>query len=857
MVIREDAFTTMSLSVDYKQTDPKRANLMRGAFLSVLPYLGSRLAVLIPPASVLALFQSLPALAQGTGLDENIVNPTNVTAASITLGGVFFGLLASLLLLREKRHAAAALQEAQDEVTALRGQFGRVEALLAATGDVSLVWQRRGLESRPTLIGDLSLLDGAPTTKNRFLDFNSWCPEHVASRLEDAITNLRQNGENFAITCVPNHGGLFEAVGRPAAGQFVVRFHNVSEERLAFLEMEEAHNDLAAQVEAFKSLLNAFPHPAWLHDESGRLRFANTEFSKLSGANPDIKSELENLVPFKETDWSELLAARNQKQQFSSRFERSFKNKTCLFEVIDHFAGHMFAGIAFDVTNRIDLQNELQAAIKGHSQTLDQLPTPVAIFGSDQRLRYHNAAYRDLFGLDGSFLAMQPEDGAILDRLRAERKLPEQANFRDWRADVLETYTGRTPRELWWYLPNGNTLRIKADRHPSGGLTYIYENVTDRIDLESRVKSLSKVQRETLDSLTEGVAVFGADGRLRLSNPAFRTIWPLSNWTEEGTPHVRDVIAECRLRHDDRALWDGLLALATDFSEHREPLAGRVTRKDDVTLDYAIVPLPDGSVMVTFDNVTDKIAVEQMLTERNRALETADELKSAFIKLVSYELREPLTTIIGFAEMLTNGASGSLNERQTDYAEHIAGQSRILHVLIDNILDLATIDAGILELTITNVDANLVLDQAITVVSDRISAKGISLYKNIPQSLGTFEADEKRVSQILFNLLVHGIDRAPESGELHITALSAPEQFSVSVRDNGPAIAESQLARVFDRFVTEKPGTEQKGAGLGLALVKSFVELHDGRIEIESREGEGTTITCTFPKMATKAISAA
>lgn len=831
---------------------------MRGATPPLHPFVGWR--GIVSGFTVALLLPAGLAFAQGAEWsleNAHLIDPSSVTAFSITLGAVFFGLLASLLLMREKRAAAEAMAASNQLTGELRAKVSRTEALLAATGDVSLVWQRRAVETRPVLIGDLTLLDGAPATKNGFLDFASWCPDHVADRLNDAILNLRQNGESFAITCVPSGGGQFEAVGRTAAGQSVVRFHNVSEERLAFIEMEEAHSALRAEANALKSLLNSVPHPAWLHSASGALLFANRRYLDMAGAEDIDTARTGDLAPFRRSDWQSITKARTEKGVFSGRFEQSHQDKTFVFEAIDRLAGSLFAGLATDITDRIAAEKDLQSAVKNHGQTLDQLPTPVAIFGGDKRLRYHNSAYRELFGLDDAFLAMRPEDGAILDRLRAERKLPEQASFRDWRADVLATYSGKTPRELWWYLPNGKTLRIVADRHPGGGLTYIYENVTDRIDLETRVKSLLKVQRETLDSLTEGVAVFGVDGRLRLSNPAFRTIWPLKDWTEDGTPHVRDVIAECRLRHDDEALWGGLLAAATDFSEHREPLAGRLTRADDMTLDYAIVPLPDGSVMVTFDNVTDKIAVERMLTERNRALETADELKSAFIQLVSYELREPLTSIIGFAQVLKDGSIGALNERQSEYAGHIADQSDILHALIDNILDLATVDAGIIELSKTEVDAADAVDQAVTVVSERLAAKNLRLEKQVEGNLGTFPADKKRIVQILFNLLVHAIDATPDGGAVIVAASADAASLSLSVADSGPAIPRDRLQHVFDRFGATQPGSPQKGGGLGLAIVKSFVELHDGRIEIESLEGEGTTITCTFSKSSRKAISAA
>ena len=141
-----------------------------------------------------------------------------------------------------------------------------------------------------------------------------------------------------------------------------------------------------------------------------------------------------------------------------------------------------------------------------------------------------------------------PEDGAVLDALRAARKLPEQADYRVWRNKMLESYQSLEARESWWHLPDGRTLRVIANPHPQGGVTYIYENFTERLDLESRYNALTRVQGETLDNLSEAVAVFGSDGRLRLWNPAFGRIWKLEEEQLAELPHVNEaVLSACTL----------------------------------------------------------------------------------------------------------------------------------------------------------------------------------------------------------------------------------------------------------------------------------------------------------------------
>ena len=184
---------------------------------------------------------------------------------------------------------------------------------------------------------------------------------------------------------------------------------------------------------------------------------------------------------------------------------------------------------------RTDLQRQMDA----HVRTLDQLPTAVAIFDGSQNLIFSNAAYQRLWGLDAAFLASRPTDSEVLDRLRAARKLPEQADFRAWKADFLQGYRSVEQQEIWWHLPDRRTLRVVINPNPQGGVTYLFDDVSERFELASQVHSLTRVQSETLDTLKEGVAVFGSDGRLKLHNRAFAEMWNLAPEMTAAQPAYR------------------------------------------------------------------------------------------------------------------------------------------------------------------------------------------------------------------------------------------------------------------------------------------------------------------------------
>ena len=246
-------------------------------------------------------------------------------------------------------------------------------------------------------------------------------------------------------------------------------------------------------------------------------------------------------------------------------------------------------------------------------------------------------------------------------------------------------------------------MRVVASPNPQGGVTYLFDDVTERFALESQFNALTRVQGETLDALKEGVAVFGADGRLKLINPAFAALWRFDPDDAADRPHIDEIATLCAPLFDDRH-WAALRDVIVGLPEDAHRLRARIERKDGVVLDCAAMPLPDGATLLTFLDVTAGVNVERALKERNQALIGAEKLRNDFVHHVSYELRTPLTNIIGFTQLLADGGVGPLNPKQLEYAGYVTKSSAALLAIINDILDLATIDAGALELRLEDVD---------------------------------------------------------------------------------------------------------------------------------------------------------
>nr|WP_168192713.1 PAS domain-containing sensor histidine kinase [Undibacter mobilis] len=762
--------------------------------------------------------------------------------ATLTIIGglVGFSVLATIALARS-RYGHRRNTVSRDEAMTMQAEIDRLRQMLLSEPQVLVTWPAASDE--PEIIGDVSIV-GSSTP--RVLAFGTWLEPAAAQRLDDAVTRLRGDGRGFTMTLTTHAGRPLEAEGRALGGRAILRLRDVSGIESELVQVSTRHDRLSGDLQTLHAMLEALPAPVWARDATGRLTFANSAYARAVEARSAAEAVERELELLERTARGEIARMRADGAAFSKRMPAVVAGERRIFDVIDAPTASGSAGIAIDRTEAETMRTELTRMTDAHRRVLDQLATGVAIFNADRKLAFYNAAFRVLFDLDPAMLEQAPTDTAVLDTLRSARKLPEEQDFKQWKQQLYEAYRAVEPKEHMWHLPDNRTLRVVTTPNPEGGVTYLYDDVTERLDMRRRYEALIKVQSETLDHLGEAVAVFGSDGRVRLHNPAFQSMWKLTPEALDTHPHVESVTAWTQALHDDGAVWRALRNAVTGI-DNREAVAATIERRDGMMIDMATMPLPDGATLVTFQDVTDTVNVERALRERNEALVAADSIKIEFVHHVSYELRSPLTNIIGFANLLGDAAFGPLTVKQREYLGYITTSTNALLAIINNILDLATIDAGAMTLNLAQVDIRASMFEAAEGIQDRLIQDNIVLDIKAATGIGSFTADAKRLKQILFNLLSNAVGFSPPNTTVTLTASRSGDTVTFAVSDHGPGIEPERQDKVFDLFETDSNGSEHRGTGLGLSLVRSFVELHGGTVTIESTVGEGTTVTCVFP----------
>jgi signal transduction histidine kinase len=756
----------------------------------------------------------LPALAGEPAFDGGRL----IVLSALAAGAVALAIAASLWALAEQRGAQRLRRVLRTSGARTKAALGERDALLGAGRGALVVWGRDG--SQPFSYGGGGAL----------LESCLKGPEALA--LSRALDELANKGVTFQLAVQDAHGRKLVARGR-AVGS------------MAAIWLEEPVH--AAAATDFRAILDALPIPVWLRDKALALTWANHAFLDATGS-ADLEAARRDQASLDKVELDLAASARSQNVMVQTkRFAVVAGQRRAITFTEIPLGDAGIIGTAQDVTDVAAAEARLQQHVDAHADTLDKLQTAVAIFGKDQKLTFYNRAFVKLWGFPEAWLDRHPSDGEILDRLREMRRLPEQRDYQAWKRQRLSQYQGGGTHEDVWHIPGGQTMRVVTQPHPFGGHSFLYEDVTEKLALESSYNTLIKVQSATLDTLVEGVAVFGPDGRMKLHNAAFARIWDMSEAELSGEPHVRSIAETAARKFGDRPMWDRLIQQIVSGATQLHDM-GEIERSDRTILSLALSPLPDGATLVTFADVSDRFRIESALRDRGDALEAADKLKSDFIKHVSYELRTPLNTILGFSEHLASGVPGALNPRQSEYIDAIVTGASTLKDLVNDILDLALVESGALRLELERIDLYGLLADVAAHAAEWAAKMDLKLELDCVPAAGMFLADQRRMRQIAFNLLSNAFKFTPRGGTVTLSGRIIGEDVQISVRDNGPGLPADVKANVFERFSARSQGGQRAGAGLGLALVNRFMELHDGWVEIESGDKGGTLVRCHVPR---------
>jgi len=796
--------------------------------------------------------------------------PIDQISLLITSAAVLVAILTSYLAFRKSVIRVESDGRWKEKCKQLDQKLSRIDSVFGSYPGLILVWEEKVPDPKadwgdPRIYGSPAALasivrfaepgrgsEFAKRVLDGLADLDTISESEDSTSLRGQLIKLRRKGEAFSISIVLPEGNVIEADGRVAGRQVVLWLEDASirgeDEKTAIGRFENHRITASTDPIAFVEMMSRAPFPMWRISGVGRLTWVNDAYVKAVGAGSS-ETVLEEQIQLDDQAAQQAKQALNSNERVEDIRHIVLDGQRRSTSLIVFPISGGAAGLAMDASEIEGLRDALTRHIRAHDETLNRLDEAVVIFGGDKRMTFHNTAFAKLFDIEENWFRDRPSHAEWLDYLREKRQLPEQTDYRAWKDKELSLYTdwpSEMPDEVWT-LPDGRSLRIVRLRDPEGGISIMIGDMTDRLTLQSQFNTLINVQKATLDRLSEGIAVFGTDGRLKIHNAAFESLWKIPKEALKDHPHFTALIPHHLPLYHDKAFWEELKARSTDPNpEVRRSVRGEIGRSDDKMLTWLSKPLPDGATLIAWDDVTDERRAEAALIERAEAMEAADRLKSEFVGHVSYQLRTPLTTIAGYADLLQNNGAGELNDKQSEHIFAIQTASEDLAKTIDDILDIAAIEANVLDLELGDVNVFDMLFNALDYVATKAEDTKIGLKLECDEAIGIIRADETRLKQVVYNLLSNAIRFTKPGGKIELGGKRTEDGgVMIWVKDDGVGIPSDRQPKVFESFQSSRGG-----AGLGLALVQRFIERHGGWVDLESEEDQGTHVTCYLPREA-------
>ena len=654
---------------------------------------------------------------------------------------------------------------------------------------------------------------------------------------------------------------VFDVRGGPAPapeppGTVLLWFFDTSnaEEERAKLSLRLRQTEGA--LDSLTHLIEAAPFPMWYRGPDLKLGLVNSAFVEaVEGRDAgDVIARGAELID-EQGENSPIATAQKalETERIQSQMQPAIiRGERRMLRIVNvPLSSGAVAGFAVDVQDLEDARAELARHIDSQRELADRMTAGTALFDADRNLGFFNRPFAVMAQLDPDWLTERPEFDRVLERMRDHQRLPEARDFPAWKAERRGWFS--SPEEAIeeeWMLPNGDHLRVLAQPLPDGGLRLFLEDRTEQLRLASARDTLLRVRAATFDNLFEAISVFASDGRLYLWNRRFLENWELDDeWLTEH-PRVDELVPVMAKKLVNPTAAAQIREMVRQTTNERQSATGRITMTDGRHFQFAAVPLPDGNALFTMVDVTDSTRIEAALRERATALEEADRVKTDFVANMSYELRTPLTSIGGFAEMLAAGYAGKLAPRATDYVSAILESVARLSKLIDDVLDLTTGDTRGVVIERERVDLAGLCRAAVDRAGAQAAAKAQKVEMEVAPSTGFVFGDARRLRESLDHVLDNAIAYTDRKGRIRVEAEGDEARAVITISDNGSGIAAEDLPRVFNRFDrVEEAGVRGEAAlGLGLPLTRQFIEAHGGTVELQSEKGKGTRVTMIIPR---------
>lgn len=660
--------------------------------------------------------------------------------------------------------------------------------------------------------------------------------ERDQTYLQHILTDVLKTGKHFqiALTTLSNYPICLYGF---AVGRGYLLFSYPLSEKLEELDAERHLSKITRQkLQTLETYCNILPFPFWCRDTQQNIIFSNQAYRTIAG---DSDGEIFHKAKAQILAKSALLRGKEQKMEISAAYggKRYDYNVTEIpfYDSEDHA---FTVGTAKDITEECALKKQNKRLQTSQNDILQNLSIAAILFDSKRRILYYNKAFLDVWGLTEEELEQTPDHPSLLETLQLKRKLPESRDIKEWRAEQFAPYSDiNEVYRQQWHLPDGRIMDVISSAYGAGGLVSLYDDVTEKIRLEKIYQNSVNNLQETLDSLPFDIALFNAEGRLKVFNKSMDEL--------SSQPLYENIyLSEFQDYLKDYPQYYNFFTHVIEAAHSLFPEEGLDITRDEgeKTVRLQAVRLESSDIMVTFRDVTAQTAYEKILSDRTAAVKQLSQIREMLFRQVSYQLREPMTAISGFSEVLESEIFGTLNAKQKEYISDMRGAADQMLELIDNLRDLVSLseDAEDFQKDFKENDLMDIVKSAVKNVQNKLKEKNIAL--NLEANIVKFYlyCDFTSLRQALMQLLYNAIDASHEGDVILLKVTIDEQEVSISIQDKGIGLDQDGI------HIIEKGHHSGQMKGYGLLYVKRVCDLHHAKLCHISDYKEGAEMRITL-----------